>query len=222
MPLPAALRSSSAWRCAISRACRSCRKLNAAIDDCAAVISSAFTICPMPGLSSSASSAPRGSDAIAAIEPARGPIPKRCKARAATPFASSDMVEILKKRRRSAESKAHTTATSDKIAQLARTEQAVMQSNLSIGAMLENRSVPLFCLDFFSRRRFISVPTQGSRTHAGMDVQSRAVAPQRSCRRGCAIMHGLASTCSGAASTRCRFRLSCSRTAILRRRASSW
>ena len=92
---PVVARSSAACFCAIRRACRSWRKLKAAVEDLAAVISSALTICPMPGLSSSASSAPRGSDAIAAIEPARGPKPKRCRASAAVAFASSDMVVVL-------------------------------------------------------------------------------------------------------------------------------
>src|SRR5205085_2502839 len=47
-------------------------------------------ICPAPGFSISASSAPRGSEAIAAIDPARGPRPNRCRASAAAPFASID------------------------------------------------------------------------------------------------------------------------------------
>src|SRR3954454_20190862 len=53
-------------------------------------------ICPAPGFSISSSSAPRGSEAIILIEPARGPRPNRCRASAAAPFASRDMVEILK------------------------------------------------------------------------------------------------------------------------------
>src|SRR5262245_52611272 len=49
---------------------------------------------PAWGLSSSASSAPRGSDSMAAIDPARGPIPKRCSASAATAFAESPMKHV--------------------------------------------------------------------------------------------------------------------------------
>ena len=41
------------------------------------------------GLSSSASSAPRGSDSMAAIDPGRGPMPKRCSASAASAFVVS-------------------------------------------------------------------------------------------------------------------------------------
>ncbi len=76
---------------AICRACRSAfasatmRKARALVgSDCAATS-------PARGLASSASSAPRGSDSIAAIDPGRGPIPKRCSASAATAFADALM-----------------------------------------------------------------------------------------------------------------------------------
>ena len=88
----AASMPASAARCfSASRRLRSSRSLarrsalysNTAREACALVIRSGLSICPAPGWSSSAKSAPRGSDAIAAIEPARGPKPKRCSARAA-------------------------------------------------------------------------------------------------------------------------------------------
>ena len=56
---------------------------------------SALAMRPAPLRSSSAISAPRGSDAIAAIEPARGPSPKRCSASAACAFGSSAMCHRL-------------------------------------------------------------------------------------------------------------------------------
>src|SRR4029077_3649513 len=55
---------------------------------------SAFAISPALGRSSSARSAPRGSDAIAAIEPVRGPKPNRCSARAAS-FGSRAISVVL-------------------------------------------------------------------------------------------------------------------------------
>ena len=45
---------------------------------------SGFVICPAPGRSSSAISAPRGSAAISPIDPSRGPNPNRCRASAAS------------------------------------------------------------------------------------------------------------------------------------------
>jgi hypothetical protein len=52
-------------------------------------------ICSAFGRSSSASGAPRGSDAMAAIEPVRRPSPSRCKARAA-PIGSIAMGLVLR------------------------------------------------------------------------------------------------------------------------------
>ena len=50
---------------------------------------------PAPGRSSSATSAPRGSDAIASIVPARGPSPNRCSANAAALVSSVIGVVLL-------------------------------------------------------------------------------------------------------------------------------
>src|SRR6202022_1039261 len=55
---------------------------------------SGFRICPAFGRSISARSAPRGSAAIAAIEPLRGPKPNRCSARAAS-FGSRAISVVL-------------------------------------------------------------------------------------------------------------------------------
>src|SRR3982075_985233 len=54
-------------------------------------ISSRLEMRPAPGRSSSAISAPRGSDAMAAIEPVRGPRPKRLSASAASALESRAM-----------------------------------------------------------------------------------------------------------------------------------
>src|SRR5262245_37017864 len=87
----------SAARCfCASRRLRSSRSLarrselysKTAREACAPVIRSGLSICPAPGLSSSATSPPRGSAALAAIEPARGPKPKRCNASAACALGS--------------------------------------------------------------------------------------------------------------------------------------
>src|SRR4051812_47942788 len=89
--LPMARLRSSASRWAITRrARRSARNSNAARTACALVIRWLPSIRPIPGRSSSASKAPRGSEASAAIEPRRGPRPKRCSASAAD-CGSSDM-----------------------------------------------------------------------------------------------------------------------------------
>src|SRR5262249_53268702 len=55
------------------------------------VSKSALPTRPAPARSNSASSAPRGSEATAAIDPARGPRPNRCKASAASAFGSAAM-----------------------------------------------------------------------------------------------------------------------------------
>jgi hypothetical protein len=89
---PAAARSSASWRIAISRAWRCWRKLNAAVAAWLALKRSALAMRPAPGRSSSERNAPRGSDAIASIVPARGPSPNRCRACAATAFGGADML----------------------------------------------------------------------------------------------------------------------------------
>src|SRR4029077_19683470 len=52
------------------------------------------------GLSSSASRAPRGSEAIAAIDPGRGPMPNRCSASRASAVAEVLMAEASNSLRR--------------------------------------------------------------------------------------------------------------------------
>src|SRR5262249_2650553 len=87
----AASRSASFWaRCARTFfACRAACASKPAREACALVSKSGLLMAPMPGRSSSASSAPRGSEAIAAIEPGRGPRPNRCRANAASRVRSS-------------------------------------------------------------------------------------------------------------------------------------
>jgi len=89
-------------------------------------------IWPAPGFSISASSAPRGSDAMTAIEPGRGPSPNRCSASAATPFASSDMV-VFPVLRQSLKSKRVTVANAGrKVPQVPDRRQHPTKQYLSI------------------------------------------------------------------------------------------
>src|SRR5262245_32153543 len=82
MPLASA---SFLARCAnFSFACRSARNSKKARAACPLLGRFAAATRPAPGRSRSASYAPRGSPAIAAIEPATGPNPNRCNASAAS------------------------------------------------------------------------------------------------------------------------------------------
>ena len=84
-------RSSASRLATIWRARRSARNSKDARTACALVIRLLPMIRPMSGRSSSANNAPRASEAIAAIEPRRGPRQKRCRASAAANFGSSDI-----------------------------------------------------------------------------------------------------------------------------------
>ena len=82
---------SFASRAACRAACCACRNSKALRAAAPLVSSSGSVRRPAPGRSSSASSAPRGSEAMAAIEPGRGPSPNRCSASAASAFGSRAM-----------------------------------------------------------------------------------------------------------------------------------
>src|SRR5262249_44305393 len=68
-----------------------CWKANATRAAVPLVSKSALPMRPAPAPSNSASNAPRGSDAMPAIDPARGPRPNRYRASAASAFASRAM-----------------------------------------------------------------------------------------------------------------------------------
>ena len=85
LPADAVLAAASLARCAslccasrLARYSKKAREAIALLGRFCAVTS------PAPGCSNSASNAPRGSSAIAAIEPAAGPRPNRCRASAAS------------------------------------------------------------------------------------------------------------------------------------------
>src|SRR5689334_19290698 len=85
-----ALRRSSRWTCWNANVARVATPL---------LISSGLETRPALGRSRSAISAPRGSDAMAAIEPVRGPRPKRLSASAASALESRAMRVVARSTR---------------------------------------------------------------------------------------------------------------------------